>query len=150
MENTQQSAYIKQRLKQFAVVVLFLSVVLGTWVVFQFFLSLFIFFVECIPGTIMCGLAFCALKQSFTKANFVLIQLAIYPDAVLVAKLLALGVGMVVLGVVSSSGLWYFKKWRQQPREKRVGGLRMGTGGLGVAGVTGGLLRSELEKVEGK
>jgi hypothetical protein len=122
MENTDQSVYIKQRLKQLLVVALFGSIILGTWAVFQFFVSLVVLFVECIPGTIICGLAFCALKQNFTKTNFVLIQLVIYPHAVLVAKLLAVAFGLAMLAIFGSMGLMALKKRRGRTRDRRPSG----------------------------
>lgn len=118
MENLQQSLYFKQRAKVIFVMLLFLSIILGTWAVLQFFVSLVVLFVECIPGTIICGLTYCALKHSFTKANFVVLQLTIHPYRILVAKMLAVGF-VLVIGLFAASTVWsYLKRKKIKGREK--------------------------------
>ena len=110
MENTKQSAYIKTKIKHFLLLVLFLSIILGTWVVFQFFISLVVLFFEMIPATIVCGLLYCLLKENFTKRHFVLLQIMLYEGRYLLAIILGICFIITVSILVASTLFNYYKR----------------------------------------
>lgn len=110
MENVNQSAYIKAKLKMFAGFLLFLSFVVGTYAVFQLFVSFVYFVIETIPGSMVCVLAYCLLKQNFTKMNLILIQLVVYPHRYYTAIFLGLLFLFIFTLVIASTVYSFVKK----------------------------------------